>query len=332
MVLRHIHPMNPLTIFSDSPLSDAARKLLKEGVAPHEIVFADRTSDSVLVQAGSDSRFAAADIAFGQPDVAGVLASERLRWVQLTSAGFARYDTGDFRAAAKARGLLVTNSSTVYAEPCAEHVFAFMLAHSRQLPLALLTRCENGSSQWNEIRNAAVSLRKQKVVILGFGAIARKLLELLRPFEMRVVAMRRQPRGDEGIPVITQLDLPRALTDADHVINILPDNTESFHFISAERLVAMKAGAVFYNIGRGRTVDQDALLDALRSGRLAAAWLDVTDPEPLPPDHPLLAVPNCYITPHTAGGHCNESETLVRHFLENFRRFLDQAPLRDRIM
>jgi phosphoglycerate dehydrogenase-like enzyme len=93
----------------------------------------------------------------------------------------------------------------------------------------------------------------------------------------------------------------------------------------------MKPGAVFYNIGRGTTVDQLALAEALEDGRLAAAWLDVTDPEPLPDDHPLWAAPNCHITPHTAGGHTNEGETLVLHFLENFRRFLANEALLDRI-
>ena len=76
----------------------------------------------------------------------------------------------------------------------------------------------------------------------------------------------------------------------------------------------MKAGAVFYNIGRGSTVDQQALVQALRAGHLKAAWLDVTDPEPLPDSHPLLLEPNCFITPHVAGGHRDESSTLVHHF------------------
>jgi phosphoglycerate dehydrogenase-like enzyme len=126
--------------------------------------------------------------------------------------------------------------------------------------------------------------------------------------------------------------LPAALAAADHVVNILPDNAESRCFFTAERFSACKPGAIFYNIGRGTTVDQPALLAALQSGRLAAAWLDVTDPEPLPPDHPLVSSPNCHLTPHTAGGHRNEAESLTHHFLANFRRFLADAPLRDRIM
>jgi phosphoglycerate dehydrogenase-like enzyme len=122
------------------------------------------------------------------------------------------------------------------------------------------------------------------------------------------------------------------LAKADHVVDVLPASPSTERFMSAGRFAAMKRGAVFYNLGRGATVDQEALLAALSSGSLAAAWLDVTEPEPLPPGHPLLRAPNCFITPHIAGGHRKESETLVRHFLENFARFLNGGALRDRIM
>jgi phosphoglycerate dehydrogenase-like enzyme len=171
------------------------------------------------------------------------------------------------------------------------------------------------------------------VLILGFGAIGRRLVELLRPFHMKVIAYRRKARGDEGVPVITPDQLAHMLaSDADHIINILPDNSESRHFFNAARFTTLRPGAVFYNIGRGTTVDQAALLDALRSGRLKAAWLDVTEPEPLPDNHPLLAEPNCFITPHVAGGHVDEGKTLVEHFLKNFKRFVLGEPLFDRVM
>jgi phosphoglycerate dehydrogenase-like enzyme len=321
-----------LRIFCDSRFDEAAMRLLVEGAAPHELVLPQRPVLSVLDKAGPEPAFSTVDVAFGQPDVAAVLQAPRLRWMHLTSAGFTRYDTPHFRAAAAERGLIVTNSSVVYAQPCAEHVLAFMFAQARQFPAALGTICASGTPEWNHLRSASRSLQGQRVVILGFGSIARIVVSLLRPLQMRVVAMRRNVRGDEGISVITEEQLPAALAEADHVINILPDNADSFHFFSEKRFTTMKPGAIFYNIGRGATVDQDALVAALNSGRLGAAWLDVTDPEPLPPDHPLLAARNCLITPHIAGGHLNESETLVRHFLANLRLFEAGAPLLDRIM
>jgi phosphoglycerate dehydrogenase-like enzyme len=167
---------------------------------------------------------------------------------------------------------------------------------------------------------------------VGYGAIGKRLAELLRPFDMKVIAYRRKARGDEGVPVVTGSQLFRALAEADHFVNILPDSTETRHFFDAARFLAVKPGAIFYNIGRGATVNQGALLDALRSGQLKAVWLDVTEPEPLPDEHPLWAEPNCFITPHVAGGHIDEAKTLVRHFLKNFDRFIHGKPLLDRVM
>jgi phosphoglycerate dehydrogenase-like enzyme len=324
--------MTPLKIFTDSPLDEATTRLLLEGAAPHEVLFPKNRITSVLAVPEPDASFALAEIAFGQPDLESIRRSEKLKWLHLSTAGFTRYDTPEFRAMAAARGLIVTNSSSVYAAACAEHVLAFMLAQSRLLPAALASRTGNGTAEWFHLRSKAVSLRGQHAVILGYGGIATELVKLLAPFPMKITAMRRNPRGDEGFPTVTCEDLAAALATADHVINILPDNAASRNFIDAARLSQMKAGVVFHNIGRGTTVDQQALLDALRSGHVAAAWLDVTEPEPLPTDHPLHLEPNCHITPHTAGGHPDETAALIRHFLSHLRDYENQQPLRDRIM
>jgi phosphoglycerate dehydrogenase-like enzyme len=324
--------MADLQIFTDSRWDEGAMKLLREGTAPHRLLFPAQMLDSVLVSAATDPIFAEADIAFGQPDAASVMKSDRLRWLHLTTAGYTRYDTPEFRAHAARRGLLVSNSSRVYAEACAQHVLAFMLAESRHLPEALPAHCPNNSPEWGRLRNTSFHLQGQSAVILGYGVIAARLIEMLAPFRMAITAYRRQPRGDEGVPTVALEGLPAPLASADHVISILPENAESRKFISAERLAKMKPGAIFYNIGRGTTVDQEALAASLQSGHLGAAWLDVTDPEPLPEDHILRRTPRCYITPHTAGGHGNESHTIVSIFLQNLRLFLDGSPLIDRIM
>jgi phosphoglycerate dehydrogenase-like enzyme len=94
----------------------------------------------------------------------------------------------------------------------------------------------------------------------------------------------------------------------------------------------MRPGARFYNIGRGTTVDQAALMAALRSGHLGGAYLDVMEPEPLPPDHPLWTAPNCHITPHIGGGHREQDDNLARHFLANLARIERGEPLVDRIV
>lgn len=324
--------MATLKIFSDSGLGGAAGRLLREGISPHELIESKNRLTSVLAQPIADPAFALADIAFGQPDVESIRNSENLKWLQVSSAGITRYDTPEFRALAAERGLIVTNSSSVYATACAEHTLAFMMAQSRLLPAALASQAANGDADWLALRGGSVSLHGQHVVLLGFGTIARELMRLLEPFSMKFTAMRRSPRGDEGCDVVSTENLASALATADHVVNILPENAESLGAINAERFAEMKPGAVFHNIGRGTTVNQDDLLAALRSGHLAAAWLDVTDPEPLPADHPLRHEPHCFITPHIAGGHRGESETLVRHFLKNFRKFIAGEALEDRVM
>lgn len=324
--------MQNLRIFSDTFLGEAAAVQLSTNAAPHEIVLPASLATSALVRNAAPPSLNDIDIAFGQPDVASILASPRLRWIHLTSAGYTRYDTPEFRAAVKARGLIVTNSTSVYAEPCAEHVFAFMLAQARRLPESLKSRFPNGSAPWSKLRHSSPLLRYQNVLILGYGGIATRLVEMLRPFDVTIVALRREARGNEGVRIITLNELPEALAQADHVVNILPANADSDGFISAERLAQMKPGAVLYNIGRGTTVDQSALVQALHAGLLGAAWLDVTEPEPLPEGHPLLSAPNCHITPHVGGGHENEPGSLVGHFLANLKRYLAGEALVDRVM
>ena len=320
------------TIWTNAHFADAPLAALVEGVKPHRLIFSPLLSASNLVKAAADPTLQEADIAFGQPDPGLALRCPRLRWIHLTTAGYTRYDGADFRAAYGGRGAVLTNSSLVYNEPCAEHVLAFMLAHARQLPQSLDNQRTDRAWPTLERRAAMSLLSEQSVVLLGFGAIGRRLAELLAPFGCKVTAVRRRPAGDENVTVVTEDQLAEALATADHVVNILPDNPATQRFVNAARLAATRPGAVFYNVGRGTTVDQEALLAALQSGHLGAAYLDVTDPEPLPPEHPLWSAPNCYITPHSAGGHKSEPQRLVQHFLDNLRRYERGETLEDRVI
>lgn len=324
--------MNKLRIFVDFAVSPKVLDMLQKGTRGHELVFPETPAVSVLAKPERDTQFVTADIAFGQPEPEAIAEGGRLKWIHISTSGITRYDNSQFRALMAARKIPVTNSASVYNEACAVHALSFMLAQARKLPQALRCRAGNGSKAWLEIRGSSGTLQGETVLILGYGAIGKRLAELLRPFDMKVTAYRRKPRGDEGVPVITEAQLPGVLAEADHVVNVLPDSPATRHFFNAARCGMIKPGAIFYNIGRGTTVVQDALLEALRSGRIEAAWLDVTEPEPLPDEHPLRAEPNCYITPHVAGGHAGETRTLVRHFLDNFERFLRGDPLLDRVM
>jgi len=322
-----------LRIYVDTALTPELRQMLEEGTQGHELVYPAKPVTSVLAKGELDPQFVTVDVAFGQPDLQGIHDSSKLRWMHVSSSGITRYDTAEFRALAAERGFKVSNSASVYNEACAVHAMSFILAEARKLPDGLKTREPNGSPAWWKIRGGSRTLRGETLVILGYGAIGKRLAELLQPFGVKVLAYRRKARGDEGVPVITDDQLADVLAnEADHVMNILPESASTIGYFNAERFAGLKKGAVFYNIGRGTTVDQQALADALHSGHLAAAWLDVTNPEPLPDDHALWSAPNCHITPHTAGGHLDETKTLLGHFLKNFQRYVSGQELVDRVM
>ena len=321
----------PLTIWCNPQVSDSARELLIAGTEPHRLVFSPVATYN-LDAGPPDLALLEADVAFGQPDPQTVMRAERLRWVHLTSAGYTRYDTPEFRTALAARSAILTNSSQVYAEPCAEHLFAFMLAHARQLMWTYEMQFTERSWKTEPLRFASRLLTGQSMLLLGYGAIARRLVELVQPFGMTITAVRRRPKGDETVRTIREDAVEGALREADHVVNTLPEGDATWHFMNAARFAAMKPGAIFYNVGRGSTVDQEALLAALQQDQLGAAYLDVTVPEPLPAEHPLWTAPRCYITPHTAGGHSDEHERFVAHFIANLSRFTAGEPLVDRVM
>jgi phosphoglycerate dehydrogenase-like enzyme len=287
---------------------------------------------SNLLEGPSDPGLISADVAFGQPNVNDLLASRSVRLVQLTSAGWARYEREDLAAGLRARGGALCTASWVYQEPCAEHVVAFMLAQARQLPGAFANQA--GEKGWpvGRLRAGSRLMVGQRVVLLGYGTIAARVAELLAPFRMEVVAFRRKVRGDEVVATRPIGEVERYLGEADHVVNILPGTPKTAGFMNAARFAACRAGAVYYNIGRGTTTDQTALLQSLESGRLAAAYLDVTDPEPLPPGHGLWTAKNCFITPHTAGGYVGEGRVQVEHLIGNLRRWRNGEGLVDRVV
>ncbi|MGC4071920.1 MAG: D-2-hydroxyacid dehydrogenase [Nibricoccus sp.] len=309
-----------LTIWCNAQFSGAATKLLVEGTRGHRLIQSSGDA-SVLAAGGEDPALDAADVAFGQPDANQCARNAQLKWIEVTSAGYTRYDNEPFREAMRRRAAVFTNSSSVFAEPCAQHALAMMLALGRQLPGALDE--QRGEKRWlyTELRRDSRLMGGETVLMLGFGAIGRRLAELLAPFRMKLFAVRRKAYSEAGVHIIPEEKLSSVIAEADHVINILPDNESTRNYVNARRLSWCKRGAKFYNIGRGTTVDQKALIDALESGKLGAAYLDVMDPEPLPPSHPLWTARNCFITPHTAGGRHDQDETLVRHFLKNLAAF-----------
>lgn len=318
-------------IYINAGLSTSERARLVSALADHELVWAQPV-ENVLAKGKPDSALASAEIAFGQPDPDAVLSSPSLRFVQLTSAGWTRYDRADLAATLRTRGTILCNASSVYAAAVAEHTIATMLALLRCLPEAI--DAQRGQHEWRfaELRAGSRTLAGETVMLLGYGAIAREVVTRLRPFGARFIGFRRKARGDEDVPIVDDRGLHDALARADHIVDLLPESEATRGFVGAELLACCKPTARFYNVGRGATVDQRALREALEHGRLDAAWLDVTTPEPLPVDDALWTTPRLYVSPHTAGGHANEDGRLVDLFLSNLAVLRDGGPLLDRVL
>jgi phosphoglycerate dehydrogenase-like enzyme len=322
--------MNELTIWANPFLTPVAKEDLIDAIGSHRLVLGGE-SKHVLDPGVADRGTQEAEVVFGQPDPATVLQSKKLRWIHLSSAGYAPYNTPGFRNGLKVLPAILTNSSGVFDEPCAQHIMAWLLSDARQLYPCYDN--QKGSHAWpqNELREKTRLLAEQTVLIAGYGAIGRRLTELLAPYSVQLIGYRRSPQPDSPIRIVGPEKLLATLGEADHVINILPQSAETQLFFSSERLGSMKPGARYYSIGRGATTDQEALLACLSSGHLSAAYLDVTTPEPLPSNHPLWSTPNCFITPHIGGGHADEALRIVKHFIRNLRRFERGEALIDKV-
>jgi phosphoglycerate dehydrogenase-like enzyme len=321
-----------LNIWCNAQFPEPAWRELRKGLGRHHLNLAQSASASNLVPTGPDPMLARADIALGQPDPDQLISLATLRWVHLTSAGYTRYDRADLKDAFEARGAILTNSSAVYAEPCAQHVLSMMFSLARQIPQCVEEQFGTRSWKSAEHRDRCRLLAGQSVLMLGFGAIAQQLAEFLKPLGMKITAVRRA-EGKHGFVKIERAErVDDLLGSADHVVDLLPANPSTDGFMSAARFALMRPTAIFYNIGRGSTVNQPGLISALQSRKIKGAYLDVTEPEPLPREHPLWTAPNCYITPHTAGGHDTEFQRLVEHFLSNLKRFENGESLQDRVV
>lgn len=319
-----------LTVWCNLPLPESALSALTHGLAPHRLVRAVEMPEYNQPLGRPDRLLPEADVAFGQPEVDQCVASNRLLWVHLTSAGYTTFAAADVRAALIARSVPVSTSSSVYAEACAQHALAFMLAEARQLPRSLRDQLRDQRWDTTPTRAESFLLEGKTVLLVGYGAIASRLAELLAPFGMKLVGFRRTPRGDEAIEVHPVDQLESWFPYGDFVIDLLPAHSDTVEFFDARKFASMKSGATFINLGRGATVEQSALLAALR-GDLRAAYLDVMTPEPLPATHPLWTQRHCYITPHVGGGHGDEYDRLVKLFLANFQRFLHGQTLTGRV-
>lgn len=243
-----------------------------------------------------------------------------LRWVQTLAAG-----PDAILAAGFAPEVVVTNGRSLHDGPVAEHALALTLAAVRRLDRLGAAQREHrwDSAMVDEQADPATSrrftLHGARVTIWGFGSIASALAPLYEALGAHVTGVASTPGERFGFPVVTDEDLPRVLATTDVLVSLLPAVPATRHAFDAARIDQLPDHAWFVNVGRGATVDEGALVDALRDGRLGGAALDVTETEPLPSDSPLWDAPRTIITPHVAGGRPQGASALVRENLENLR-------------
>jgi phosphoglycerate dehydrogenase-like enzyme len=270
------------------------------------------------------------DVYFGWLNRDIFLAAKKLQWIQSPSTGI------DYYLAIPEliqSDVLLTSARGTHGACLAESVLGMILAFTRGIREAVRHQPQHA---WaiREIRPRMVELTGSTMGIVGLGTVGRELARRAQAFDLRILAVDLLPTDrPDYVHELWGLDrLDDLLRASDYVVVTVPRTPRTRGMIGAAQLALMKPGAMLVGISRGGIIDQGALAQALREGRLAAAALDVFEPEPLPPESDLWALENLLITPHIAGGTQFESQRVLEIFFENLGRFLrGDRPLHNQI-
>ena len=267
-----------------------------------------------------------AEVILGNVEPALLKYAEELKWLQLNNAG-----TEGFCDGALPKDAVLTNATGAYGLAISEHMIGVLFELQKKLNLYARNQREH---IWRSEGHVHV-IQGSRVLVIGMGDIGTMFARKMKALGCRTVGIkRREGRKPEGVDDLYTLErLERELPKADIVAMSLPGNQDTYHMMNAERLALMKENAVLMNVGRGITVDTDALVKALQEKRIAGACLDVTDPEPLPAEHPLWDMENVILTPHISGGYAlpETLEQILTICIENLECYMVQRPLRNLI-
>lgn len=220
------------------------------------------------------------------------------------------------------KDIVLTNGKGTNSANIAEHVIAMMLGFARELPKFFRDQQRKVWREWDEGEKTIHELGGQRVLCLGTGQIGQEVARRLTVFDCELVGASRSGRDVPGfVRCVSFEDLDEEVATADSIINCLPMTPTTDKIVSREMIAKMKPGVRFYNVGRGGTVDQEALIEALQNGHIVAAGLDVVTPEPLNEDSPLWDMKNVILTSHTAGDSPQSHERMVELTAEQVRRF-----------
>lgn len=250
--------------------------------------------------------------------------AKNLKWIHAMSAGVEGITQSSI---ANIPGLRLTNAKGIHGIPISENVVSYIVAHYRGLRRILENQQKH---KWQ--RFVPEEAYGKTVAILGIGAIGKEIAKRCKAFEMYVIGVKRTmsevPYCDE---VLTADMMDEALSRADVVVMVMPFTGETYKILDGEKLSKMKKGAIFVNVGRGQTVDTDALVSALQSGQLAGAMLDAMDPEPLNDDSPLWNMDNVLISPHMSAETPLYMDRAFEVFQKRAAEFLAGKPMKDEI-
>jgi phosphoglycerate dehydrogenase-like enzyme len=238
----------------------------------------------------------------------------RLKWIQSLATGVDHF----LRCPSLRPEVLITSGRGVHGVPMREHVLYLMLTMSHDA-----TRQVENSQRHVWQRRLWTTLHGKTAVIAGTGIVGAAIGELLQALGMHVIGLSRAPRKAVGFHEMESLDrLRHFASKADYLINVLPASPENAALFDAALFAAMKSTAYYISAGRGQTVDETALITALRGRLIAGAALDVFQTEPLPPDSPFWNLPNVFITPHVGGYIAEYEDFIMPLIIENMRLFL----------
>ena len=251
-----------------------------------------------------------------------VAAAPRLEWIHTRHAGV----DAALTPAMLANSAVFTNGSGVFSQSLGEFVIAGALYFAKDFPRMLRSKAEH---RWQPFH--VEELSRQTIGIIGYGDIGQAIARRARAFGMRVLAVRRDPSprpGDEHAHMVQGIDhLHEMLAQCDYVVVAAPLTAQTRHMVGAAEFNVMKPTAIIMNVGRGPVIDEAAMVESLRSGRIRGAWLDVFEVEPLPADSPLWSMENVFLSPHTADQTHYWMNDAMDFFLAQFARWRRGEPL-----
>ena len=315
-----------LTLAMTAVASFAQVKIVVTDARPAEIQQIREAAPGATIVAGEDATLAEqvadADAIIGTISPELFHAAKKLRWVQVHSAGVERYVFPEFADSA----VVLTNCKILQGPNIADHAISLLLALTRDLYLAIPDRVKE---EWNRREYSPIELRGKTAVIIGVGGIGMQIAQRAHAFDMKVIGVdpKDVPLNYFVSRVVPPDRLEAELPEADVVFMAAPLTSQSQGMMGSRQFGLMKKGSYFIAVSRGRTYDSDALLQALKAGRLAGAGLDVTNPEPLPKGHPLWKLENVIITPHIAGQSDGVEARRMALIVENVTRFVRGEPL-----